>query len=167
LRKKIRHLLDKALDDTHNHFLCYLPNRIGWFSSWILQLFYSGIKLDPSESAILDNIPKDAVVVYVTKLKSRFEYLFCRTRYQQAGMPSPEIAFDYRLVVWQPISRLLRSFLAHTHSLFHNHSLPDPYKGGYIRQELSSGRSGFLSLVEKKGFYKWFVKSKTDPVAPF
>jgi glycerol-3-phosphate O-acyltransferase len=157
-------LLDKALDGTHNHFLCYLPNRIGWFSSWILKLFYSGIKIDPSESAILDNIPKDAVVVYVTKLKSQFEYLFCHTRYQQAGMPSPEIAFDYRLVVWQPISRLLKVLLAHTHSLFHNHSLPDPYKGGYIRQELCSERSGFLSLVEKKGFYKWFVKSKTDPV---
>ncbi|MBT8356495.1 MAG: 1-acyl-sn-glycerol-3-phosphate acyltransferase, partial [Deltaproteobacteria bacterium] len=35
---------------------------------------------------------------------------------------------------------------------------------GYIKNELLNGRTGFLSIVEKKGFYLRFVKAKTDPV---
>ena len=42
--------------------------------------------------------------------------------------------------------------------------MPDPYSRGYIKQELIDGRSGFLSLVGKKSFYRRFVKAHTDPI---
>ncbi len=133
-------------------------------SSWILKLFFSGIKINKEQALALKNLRKEGVVVYVTKYKSYFEYLFYYTRYKQDGLPFPEIGFDYRVVIWQPVSRILRIFLSYFDYIFNNLSLPDPYAGDYIKQELINGRSGLLSLVEKKGFYRRFVKQKTDPL---
>ncbi|MBW2539679.1 MAG: 1-acyl-sn-glycerol-3-phosphate acyltransferase [Deltaproteobacteria bacterium] len=163
-KKKIRGWIDTVLEGTHNHYLSYLPTPIGWLSSGMLKLFFSGIKCDKTQTAIIENIPKDAIIIYVIKFKSYFDYLFYYTRYKQEGLPVPEIGFDYRIFFWQPVSRLFKVFLAFSDYLFHNRTFPDPYKSGYIRQELLNGRAGFLSLVEKRGFYRWFVKAETDPI---
>lgn len=53
---------------------------------------------------------------------------------------------------------------AHLDHLCQKFTLPDPYTSGYIREELLRGRAAFLSLVEKKGFYRRFVKADTDPL---
>jgi len=113
---------------------------------------------------MLKKLKEEGVIVYVTKYKSYFEYLFYYTRYKQDGLAFPEIGFDYKVLIWQPVSRILRIFLSYLDYIFSNLSLPDPYAGGYIRQELINGRSGLVSLVEKKGFYRRFVKQKTDPL---
>ncbi|MEA3429020.1 MAG: glycerol-3-phosphate acyltransferase, partial [Thermodesulfobacteriota bacterium] len=163
-KNRVRVWIDKALRGTHNHYLCFLPGKTGFFSSWILKLFFSGIKINKAQILALKNLQKEGIVVYVTKYKSYFEYLFYYTRYKQDGIAFPEIGFDYKVVIWQPVSRILRIFLSYLDYMFHNLSLPDPYASGYIKQELINGRSGLLSLVEKKGFYRRFVKQKTDPL---
>ena len=163
-KNRVRVWVDKALQGTHNHYLCFLPGKIGFLSSWILKLFFSGIKINKEQALALKNLKKEGVIVYVTKYKSYFEYLFYYTRYKQDGLAFPEIGFDYKVVIWQPVSRILRIFLSYLDYIFSNLSLPDPYAGGYIKQELINGRSALLSLVEKKGFYRRFVKQKTDPL---
>ncbi|MDP7077200.1 MAG: 1-acyl-sn-glycerol-3-phosphate acyltransferase, partial [Desulfobacterales bacterium] len=79
-------------------------------------------------------------------------------------MPFPEIGFDFKVVFFQPVTRIFKIVLAGLDSLFQNRSLADPYKNGYFHEELLNGRSGFLTLVEKKGFYRRFVKAKSDPL---
>lgn len=156
--------IDKILQNTRNHFICYLPENIGFLSSFVLKRFFSGIKINQAQASILQKIPKDAIVVYCTKHKSYFEYLFYHTRYKQIWLPVPEIGFDYKVFIWQPISRIFRFFLAHLDYIYHNRAFPDPYDSGYIRQELINGRSALFSLVEKRDFYRRFVKKKTDPI---
>ncbi|MEA3437293.1 MAG: 1-acyl-sn-glycerol-3-phosphate acyltransferase, partial [Thermodesulfobacteriota bacterium] len=68
------------------------------------------------------------------------------------------------VILWQPVARTFKILLAHLDFFFKNMALPDPYNSGYIKNELLNGRTGFLSVVEKKGFYRRFVKAKTDPV---
>ncbi|NNL41099.1 MAG: glycerol-3-phosphate acyltransferase, partial [Desulfobacterales bacterium] len=80
------------------------------------------------------------------------------------GLPYPEIGFDYKIVLWQPVARIFKILIANLDFFFKNMALPDPYNSGYIKNELLNGRTGFLSIVEKKGFYLRFVKAKTDPV---
>ncbi len=163
-RKKIIGWINTALKGTHNYYSCYLPGNIGFISSWILKLFFSGIKVNKDQTAVFQKIPKNAIVIYINKHKSYFEYLFYHTHYKQNKLPFPEIGLDHNLFIWQPISRIFRIPLAHLHYLFCNLSLPDPYDSGYIKQELINGRSALLSLVEKKGFYRRFVKAKKDPI---
>ncbi|MCP4369988.1 MAG: glycerol-3-phosphate acyltransferase [Deltaproteobacteria bacterium] len=159
LREKINHFLE----GTHNHFSCFFPGNSG-LSYSILKLFFSGVKVGRSQSSTIQDIPENAVIVYVTKHKSKFDYLFYHTRYKLYGLPYPEIGFDYNVVLWQPVARIFKTIAAHVDFFFKNMAWPDPYNSGYIKNELLTGRTGFLSIVEKKGFYLRFVKAKTDPV---
>lgn len=165
LKKKIRKWINRILQDSHNHFTCHLPGRISFFSSNTLKLFFSGIKIDPDQLNALKNIPENAIVVYAAKFKSHFEFLFSYTRYRENKLPFPEIGFDYKVFIWQPVPRILRTLLSYIDYYFQNKSFPDPYKSGYIREELLNGKSAFLSLVEDKAFYRRFVRSETDPIS--
>jgi glycerol-3-phosphate O-acyltransferase len=156
--------ISKILYGTHDHYTCLLPDDIGGFTSLLLKLFYSGIKLDKEQTETIRQLDKNAVVVYVSKFKSYFEYLFYYNRYRRADLPFPQIGFDYKVYLWQPVSRLLRIILARLDYFMRHQSLPDPYERGYLKQELINGRSGFLSLVGEKGFYRRFVKAQTDPI---
>jgi len=164
LSQKLSNWISKVLDGTHNHYSCYLPSRLGTLSSLILKLFYSGIKVGKDQTAILQQIEADAVVVYATKYESRFEFLFYYRRYQRLNLPYPQIGFDYQIYSWQPLSRIIKIMLAHVDYFIHKRSFPHPYKSGYIAQALLENKAGLLSLVGKKGFYRRFVKAKTDPI---
>ncbi len=142
--------ISKILHGTHDHYTCLLPDDIGSFTGLLLKLFYSGIKLDKEQTETIRQLDKNAVVVYVTKFKSYFEYLFYYNRYRREDLPFPQIGFDYPVYLWQPVARLLRILLARLDFFIRHQSLPDPYERGYLKQELINGRSGFLSLVGKK-----------------
>ncbi|MGD9225389.1 MAG: 1-acyl-sn-glycerol-3-phosphate acyltransferase [Desulfobacterales bacterium] len=156
--------INKVLEGTHNHYSCFLPKNLGVIAALILKLFYSGIKTDKAQTNLLQQLEDDAVIVYATKFKSYFEYLFYYIRYQQSNLPYPQIGFDYRVYLWQPLSRLIKMFVAHVDFFIRKRALPDPYKSGYIGQTLLENKAGFLPLVSRKGFYRRFVKAQTDPI---
>ena len=120
--------------------------------------------MDDSQAAALKRLEPDATLVYTTKFQNYFEYLFFHTRYRQKGLPVPQLAFDYKVYLWQPISRLLKIIAARLDYMVRHRRFPDSYESGYFKDELLAGRTGFLSLVGKKSFHGRFLKSKTDPI---
>jgi glycerol-3-phosphate O-acyltransferase len=164
LASKLRQWINRALDGTHDHYSCFFPANSGSLSSAILRLFFSGITVDQNQTDIVKNIQNDAIVVYTTKYKSKFDFLFYYTRYRLSGLPYPEIGFDYKIFFWQNLSRLFKILLAHSDFFIQSFSFPDPYKSEYFKKEMLTGHAGFLSLIEKGGFYRRFVKAKTDPI---
>ena len=164
LMGKFHGAINHFLDGTPHHYRCFLPEQLGRPTEAMLRAFYSGIATGKDQSEVIGKIPADATIIYVTKHKSNFEYLYYHTYYARNGLPTPEIGFEYNIVLWQPVKRLLQILLAHLTFFFQNFSLQSPFHSGYIQQELQNGRSGFLSLVEKGGFRRRFVKSKTDPL---
>ena len=110
------------------------------------------------------DLEKTGIVILVNKYKSYFEFLFYHDRYQNEGISYPGIGFDYRVLMWQPVFRFLKIVITHIQHFAKHLSLQDPYKSGYIQKKLFSGETALLSLVEKKGFYRRFVKSKADPL---
>lgn len=164
IRFRLRHWTDRFLGGTHAHFTCLLPSQTGWLSGNIRRLFFSGIRIDKDQTDILRRFPADAVVVYVSKYKSTFEQMFFHTRYTQESLPVPELAFEQRLILWQPVGRLARIVLAKIDHLIQYRSLPSIYRSGYIRQKLTTGSAASLFLIGEKGFYRRFVKAKPDPL---
>ncbi len=161
--QKTRKWIHTFLKGTYDHYICFLPKQTDFLSSLALRALFSGILFDKKQASVIQSIPKDAIVIYTTKYKSYFEYLFYYTRYKDMGVNCPEISFSSKAFFWQPVSRLCRIFLAHVDYFFHYRAFPDPFKSGFIRRHLLSGTSALLPLVEKKGFYNRFVKEKTDP----
>ncbi|MBA4369578.1 MAG: hypothetical protein C0403_18290, partial [Desulfobacterium sp.] len=147
-----------------NIYLSHFPRKISFLSSAILSFFLTRTKVNQPQISVLKQLGQKGIVVYVNKYKSNFDFLFFYSRYKQLNLPFPEIGFYYRILSWQPISRLLMVLLANIQYFFKNFSLPNPFENGYYRDVLLSGKTGFVSLIDKKGFYRRFVKAKTDPI---
>jgi glycerol-3-phosphate O-acyltransferase len=161
----LRRWMDSLLKGTHYHFFCFVPREIGRLSSLFLKLFYSGIKTDSQQIIPIRKLPDDAVIVYAAQYKSYFEFFYFYTRFKQEKIPFPQLGLDYRFNYIQPLSKIFRACIAHMDYLLRFRKRLNPYESGYIKEELLNGRAAFLSLVEQKGFYKRFVKSKTDPIS--
>ena len=153
----------RLLRGTYHHYLAELPGTKG-IMNWIIVRFFTGIVIEPGHLGILRGLPQDAITVYSLKFKSLFDFLFFHTRYRTEKLRPPEIGFGYRFWLMQPFMHLLRSAVAQVDWLIRTRSRLDPYTSGYWRQELLKGRAAILPLVEKRGFYRRFVKAKTDPL---
>ena len=156
--------INKLLHGSYDHYSCLLPRDIGTLANLILKLFYSGIQLDDEQIEMLRQLETDAVVVYVTKFQSNFQYLFYYNRFREKNLRFPRIGFDYKVYLWQPVSRIFRILLARLDYLRRHQTLPNPYRRGYLKQELLAGRCGFLSLVGKKNYYRRLVRAETNPI---
>lgn len=162
-RQKWREMIMWLLKGTHHHFMFHLPSRPGLIP-WILDRLFKGISLEREHLEIVRALPPEAVVIYTIKYRSFFEYLFYHTRYRKERVPVPELSFGMRPWLCQPLSRVLRSTLAHLHWMAGRRQWLDPYEQGFWRQQLLNGRAAVLPLVEKHGFYRRFVKERTDPL---
>ncbi len=156
--------IQKRSENTENLFTCWLPRQTGIFSMFILRRLFSGIRLNPDLKATLKDLPDNAVIVYVSKTKSYFEFLCYYTRYMQAKLPYPQLGFDCSIRFLQPVGRLFRIATAQVRFFLRHFSFRDPYRAGFIRDEIDKGTTAFLPLVEKRDFYRRFIKSKTDPI---
>ncbi|CAB5110894.1 Glycerol-3-phosphate acyltransferase (EC [Olavius algarvensis associated proteobacterium Delta 3] len=163
-RSLFRRFFEWALHGTYRHFFCWVPPKLGFLTSWWMRLFFRGIQVSNTQTRRLKALQDQGTIIYTTKYKSRFDFFFYHSRYQQLGLPFPEIGLDYRIVLMQPFRRLLQVTLANVIYFFKHFSLPDPYESGYIRDQLLAGKSGFVSLIEKRGFDRRFLKAKTDPL---
>jgi glycerol-3-phosphate O-acyltransferase len=156
--------LDACRRPNHEFYSAFLPARVGAVSAFLRRRFFSGITFDPAQAGKLLQLPSDAIVVFVTKFTSYFEFLFYHTRFRENGHPCPELAMDYRILAWQPIGRLLKMLLARIVYFGHHLRLPDPYHSGYFEEKLTGGHAGLLSLVQRKGLFRRFKKNPTDPL---
>lgn len=159
-----RRWISALLKGTYDHYPCHLPKNIGLISDWLLKLFFRGLQTNATQTERLKRLHDQGMIVYTTKYKSDFEFLFYYNRFKALGLAFPQIGFDYRFLAIQPMLRLIRIFGAYLDMIFSRFRMPNPYESGFIADQLLSGRSALLSLIEKKGFYRRFVKSETDPI---
>lgn len=164
MKNLLRRGISTLVSGTHNHFPCYLPKSTGIMSRLILKIFFNNITIPRTQIAQIAELEKKGIVIIVNKYKSYFEYLFYHLRYQKEKVGYPGIGFDYRFFLWQPVIRFFKIALAYGDHFFKHFSLPNPYKSGFIEEKLNSDNTALVSLVEKKGFYRRFVKSRTDPL---
>ena len=165
IQARIDRLIQCLLKRTYHHYACYLPPVPSWLLSHLQRLFYRGITLAPSQYAVLKTLPRNAILVCVTKRKSLFQWLFYHSRYGSKRMRLPTVAFDYTVYLYQPLSRIFRMLLARLDYFCRHFNFPDPYASGYYQEMLDRRETFFLSLVEPGGFHRRFVKEKTDPIA--
>lgn len=163
--KKIGHFFKSLFQHTLDHYACYLPDKPSFLSSVILKFLFSRISIDPKQVEQLQALGQEGVIVYATKYKSHFAFLFCHTRYRLLGAPNATIGFAFNFYRWQPITRLMKIVISKIIHFFRHFSFPDPFKRNYIEKELQNGRSAMISLIGKRAFYRRFVKEKTDPMA--
>lgn len=162
--KRLRKWGNKRISATQKHFACYLSPSTGFLAQIIVKLFFANIKIPRTHTESIRQLEQQGTVIIVNKYKSNFDFFFYHTRYLKEGISSPSIGFDYKLIFGQPVFQIFKIALSYVDHFFNHFAIQNPYNSGYIEKKLMAGETALLSLVEKKGFYRRFVKSKTDPL---
>lgn len=155
---------NRVLQGTHDHFFAFLPKKSGVLTSVLADLLFSKTAVSDDKTALIQELSKTGIIVYVSKHKSKLEFLFCNTRYGKHTLPAPELAIGQRIVLLQSASRILKVVVAQIDYFLQNLSFLTPYKTGYFQNELKGGRTAFFSLFGTRTFYPKLMRSKTNPV---
>lgn len=152
------------LGKTYEHFLCQLPKKPGFISGLFLKLLYRNIRFDDKNKKLIERLSNEGVIVYVSKYKSFFNYLFSYARFRNEGLPYATLGFDHPVYSMQSTLKIFRIALAKFDYFLKGLGSLDPYTTGFIRDRLVAGDSAFMSLIDSRAFYLRFIKSKTDPL---
>jgi glycerol-3-phosphate O-acyltransferase len=91
------------------HYSGYLPSRPNFLLRYTLDPFFAKVTVKPRLTERLQELSRQGVVVYALKYRSTLDFLFFNRRYQKLGAPTPEVAFDLNLWMFQPFSHWCRS----------------------------------------------------------
>lgn len=160
----MKNSVKKALLKPELHYASHLPRRTGFFSEVLRGYLFKNITIDEKQKDIIRKIPDDAIIIYASKHRSHFEYLFYFTRFKQTGLPHPTFGFNHRIYIWQPALHLIKIIYSHFVYFIKNFSIPDPFESGHVKDQLINGRIAMMSLIGQKAFNNWFLKEKTDPI---
>jgi glycerol-3-phosphate O-acyltransferase len=165
MKKRIRGWVDAILQGHNDHYTCTLPKESGFLSSLVLTSIFSDVYISSTQALLLKKLSQQGFIVFASKYESRFEYLFYHVRYKNAGLPFPVIGFEYRILLWQKVSRLARIILSQADYFLRHRKLPNPYESDFFKREMENGAATFLSLLDSKGFYYRFGKAKHEPLS--
>jgi glycerol-3-phosphate O-acyltransferase len=163
-RARIRCTIDCLLGDTSDYFTNLYPGNHSYVAGKILNRLIRKLNLDDHNLEKINALDPDACIVYASKNKRLFDFLYFHTRLKKLGLPYPELGFDLHFFFLLPVKHLLRIWLSHLDYFFHHFTFKDFYTSGYAFKELFSGKSGFVCLIEEDDFYNRFIRATPDPL---
>ena len=163
-RARIRTAIDCLLGETSDYFTNLYPGNHSYVARKILNRLIQKLTLDDHNLEKIRSLDPDACIVYASKNKRLFDFLYLQTRLRELKLPYPELGFDLHFFFLLPVKRLLRIWLSHLDYFFQHFSFKDFYRSGYAFQALLSGKSGFVCLIEEDDFYNRFIRASPDPL---
>ena len=163
LIKKIKQAFHRFLDGSYSHFSCELPKESVSVLQYVFKKLFCRIELSNVHVQPVKDLPKDALLVYVNKFKSTFEFLYANSCYSSKSIPSPVIALDHHFYLFQTIKRNVQILVARLYRFFSRKPASDLFTSNYLEDQLLKGKAVFISLVETKNFYLRFLQKTVDP----
>ena len=111
------------------------------------------------------NAAKEGSLVYALMDPSRLELLFLHTQAKDKGLVPPTFGHYFSLAVFQPLWVLLKRIIAIIYSLVKFKHYPNPYKDGYVKEQLERGEASCLFLRKFGGLPKRFGFRERDALA--
>lgn len=163
-RARIHTYINYLLNDTHDYYTCFYPGNHSPIIKRIMTPLVRKIDFDDHNLDKIKTLDKGSIVVFASKNKRIFDFLYFHTRLKALDLPYPEIGFDFRFFISLPVKQIWRILLSHLDYVLYHFHLRDIYTSGYAQKELLKGKSGFVCLIEEDDFYKRFIKSTPDPL---
>jgi glycerol-3-phosphate O-acyltransferase len=163
-RARLRKYINCLLGDTQNYSASLYPGNQSYIVKKIITRLSTKINLDDHNLDKIKKIEPDSIVVFASKNKRIFDFLYFHTRLKSLDLPFPELGFDVRFFFLLPVKRAARILLSHLDYFLHHFHVKDIYNSGFAQKELQNNRAGFVSLIEEDDFYNRFIKSTPDPL---
>ncbi len=163
-RARLRKYINCLLGDTQDYYTSLYPGNQSYIIKKIINNLIKKLSFDDHSLDKIKSIEKTSIVVFASKNKRMFDFLYFHTRLKALDLPFPELGFDLRFFFLLPVKRVCRILLSHLDYFLHNFHIKDIYTSGFVQETLQNKKSGFVFLIEEDDFYKRFIKSTPDPL---
>jgi glycerol-3-phosphate O-acyltransferase len=163
-KARLRKYINCLLGDTHDYYTSLYPGNQSYIIKKIITRLVKKLSLDDHNLDKIKNIQQESIVVFASKHKRVFDFLYFHTKLKALDLPFPELGFDFRFFFLLPVKRACRVLLSHLDYFLHHFHIKDVYTSGFAQKELQNKRAGFVSLIAEDDFYKRFIKSTPDPL---
>jgi len=163
-RARLRKYINCLLGESQDYHTSLYPGNQSYIIKKIITHLVKKLTLDDHNIDKIKAIDKSSIVVFASKNKRMFDFLYFHTKLKALDLPFPELGFDFRFFFLLPVKRVFRIILSHFDFFLHHFHVKDIYTSGYAQRELQNKKSGFVSLIEEDDFYKRFIKSTPDPL---
>ena len=116
----------------------YTPGLFPFY--WFLQYYLSQVELPPESEQAVADLSKKGLVVYALKNHSQLDCLIFRDLSQRKDIPVPVYAHGVNMMLWQPLSRVLKACFRWLSSLVFKRTLlrPNRFVLGRLVEERKS-----------------------------
>ncbi len=163
-RARLRQYIDCLLGDTQDYYTSIYPGNLSYIIKKIMTRLVRKIPFDDHNLDKIKSIEPDCIVVFASKNKRIFDFLYYHTKLAPLNLPFPEVGFDFSFFFLLPVKRVARILLSHFDYFLHHFHVKDLYTSGVAQKELLNKKTGFVFLIEEENFYKRFIKSTPDPL---
>lgn len=162
-KNKPRHL-KRFLKDSFHHYSALFPGRFSRLLNLIFRLLFRGVTLEDADRQELKKAAGKGAVVYVTRSRSRLEYLLLSFKLREEGLPFPQFCHYLSVYLWQSWSTFARRTAGVVVSLFERQGYPNPYRNGFVRVLLAEKVPTLLPLHHFRGLPWRFSRQHLDPL---
>ncbi len=152
------------LRGTFHHYSSILTGRFGFLLNLIFRLLLRRVKIAPNDRSQLQNLAEKGTICYVTRSRSRLEYLLLSFKLRQEGLPFPQFCHYLSVWLWQPWGQTFRRLVGVVVSWFEGHGYPNPYEDGFVRQLILDRVPTLLPLHHFRGLPWRFSRRHRDPL---
>ncbi|MGM0419087.1 MAG: 1-acyl-sn-glycerol-3-phosphate acyltransferase [Thermodesulfobacteriota bacterium] len=146
------------------YFFSYLSAKKTFISKILLKFLFRGVQPDVKELEDLktDNNP---IWIYTSQKKNHLAFLYTQLNADKLSIQPPEVSFNFSFIFTQSVSRFFKIIYSNLKHIITKFKIPSPYKENiYEKYFLEENKSGFLSLSETEGIYKYFSSKNHDPL---
>lgn len=93
-RARIRITIDYLLGDTSDYFTNLYSGNSSYIAGKILNRLIRKLTLDDHNLEKIKSLDQNACIVYASKNKRLFDFLYFHTRLKELNLPYPELGFD-------------------------------------------------------------------------
>ncbi|RLB91581.1 MAG: glycerol-3-phosphate acyltransferase, partial [Deltaproteobacteria bacterium] len=144
-KARLRKYINCLLGDTQDYSANFYPENQSYIIKKIMTRLVTKLSLDDHNLDKIKNIEPDSIVVFASKNKRLFDFLYFHTRLKALDLPFPELGFDFRFFFLLSVKRAARILLSHLDYFLHHFHVKDIYTSGFAQKKLQNKRAGFVS----------------------
>lgn len=155
---------ERLLKGSFHHYSAVFHGRFSRLLDLLFRFLFGRVGLEAADGEVLQKAAEKGAVCYVTRGRSRLEYLLLSFRLRQADLPYPQFCHYLSVYLWQPWRITLRRLVGVAVSLFEGKGYPNPYRNGYVRRMVVEKVPTLLPLHHFGGLPWRFSRQRLDPL---
>ncbi len=154
--------MGRFLDKTSYPFI--FDQKPRFFLTWWLYGLFQRVEFNRDVVESLKQLHKDGTVIYAIKYRGLIDYLLYHYRFRRGRLPYPKFAFNFNLILFLPLHRVLVIAGFYLRHLLSKGRLPSPFRDGFYQQAMAGGVPGLVCLLDPKGFERHYIYAENDPL---